>query len=58
MLSLRLDEESKSREHRSTGGSVKDMHLLLDKSTGLGPLQVHCLALYSINIVIRVNRIL
>ena len=45
MLSLRLDEESKSREHRCTGGGVKDMHLLLDKSTGLGPLQVHCLAL-------------
>ena len=46
MFSIRLTEEPNSREHRRfTGGIVKDKQLLIDKSTGLGALQVHCLAL-------------
>ena len=46
-LSIRLDKESKSRDRRSTGGSVKDKQLLIDLSTRLRPLQVHRLALYT-----------
>ncbi|XP_062514434.1 uncharacterized protein LOC134190038 isoform X2 [Corticium candelabrum] len=35
----KLDEEPRSLERRNTGGSVKDKQLLIDKSTGLRPLQ-------------------
>ena len=57
-MSIRLDEEPRSLERRNTGGSVKDKQLLIDKSTGLRPLQVTLYMMYSISIVICINRIL
>ena len=57
-MSIRLDEEPRSLERRNTGGSVKDKQLLIDKSTGLRPLQVTLYMMYSISIVVCINRIL